>query len=923
MSISLLRTKLYQPPMRPAMIPRQRLVDKLNTGLWSNNGFERKLTLISAPAGFGKTTLVTEWVAGLRITPTDFDSKNQKKTNEPNPSSEISNNIAWLSLDEVDNDSERFLIYLIAALQVISPDIGLEAQVVLEAGAPLALDNALTLLVNDIATFARPLILILDDYHVIHTEAVNQLLVALLEHQPLNFHLVIVSRADPPLPLSRLRGRQQMLELRVHNLRFTEVETTAFLNQIMGLNLSPELIAALEQHTEGWIAGLQLAALSLQGCDDAEAFIQTFSGSNRYIIDYLVDEVLQCQPPGVRNFLAQTSVLDWLCAPLCDAVMGYDDTRSQDILDYLERNNLFLISLDDQRKWYRYHHLFADSLRTELNAAQLILFHQRAARWYEENDFLPRAIQHALTAPDFELAAELLGEAGREAKLWAGGDFKRYCAWVEMLPEAVRQAHPRLQLVFARALQITGELARAEQVLTKVSQALQAAPVLDLELTGITAMYQAQCLLERGELARAADLAHYAVTHLSESTQLNYARALSSLACIEYGLGHFIAATPRFTQVSHTSESPSLSMNAAECAARCLLLQGQLRVAQRMSEHLLTSARIKTTYNHLAAGAFATLSEIYYYQDTVERIQTCGEQAIELAQRMAPKAPLRAHEIWVNLQLARFRQIQGDENGAIKAIAQADQVASEISNTFYLELAQVRQMAFQLGYEHNIPPLLRVRTYPPVAFSYLVEYKRWIQVQLLLAQRHPQEALVILDELLDSALRDGRGLSVIELQVWRALIHHTLKQPTATTEALTQAVALAAPEDCMRVFLDVGPQLTSLLVQVRSVAPDFVTRLLLALETERHLSAAKSQSSHNKPPIGQPAPLNIQLEMLSEREIEILRLLDDGLSNHEISRKLFIGVGTVKWYLTNLYDKLDVANRTQAVGRARELGIVQ
>jgi LuxR family maltose regulon positive regulatory protein len=326
----------------------------------------------------------------------------------------------------------------------------------------------------------------------------------------------------------------------------------------------------------------------------------------------------------------------------------------------------------------------------------------------------------------------------------------------------------------------------------------------------------------------------------------------------------------------------------------------------------------------MAAGAFATLSEICYYQNTPDCVVTYGEQAIELAQRMVPQAPLRAHEIWVYLQFARLRQLQGDEVGAAEALTQADQVARGIGNTFYLELAQVRQTAFQLGRERDIPSLLRVRTYLPVAFRYLEEYKKWAQAQVLLAQHHLKEALAILDELVNVARRDGRGLSVIELQLWRALALYTLKQPAAVATALTEAVTLAAPKNCLRVFLDVSPALAGLLVQVRSVSPYFVDRLLLAFKPESARSKDQKPTGPSKTsPNLQRATLNLQLEALSEREIEILRLLSDGLSNQEIGQKLFIGVGTVKWYLTNLYGKLDVGNRTQAVTRARELDIVR
>lgn len=927
---ALLRTKLLVPPVRHDLVSRHRLLERLDTGLWSakdrqRETFGRKLTLISAPAGFGKTTLAAEWITGSEGT-----------------------QAGWLSLDGADSDPTRFLAYVVGALQNVVPDIGQESQVVLQAGALPALDDALVLLVNDIAAAAHPLMLVLDDYHAIHAEAVDRLVVTLLERQPPNFHLVIASRADPSLPLSRLRAQRQMLELRAFDLRFADAEVAAFLNQTMGLDLSTEAIAALEQRTEGWIAGLQLAALSMQGRDDAEAFIRAFSGSNRYIIDYLVDEVLRSQPPEVRSFLVQTSVLDYLCAPLCDAVMGYSapaavrdraphtswtgeataapgqeaSALSQGLLDYLERTNLFLLPMDDQREWYRYHQLFADSLQTELAPEQEPELHRRAARWYAENGYPARAVQHALAALDHDYAAELLGASGREAVLWAGGDFRQYRDWVEMLPKEIRQKHPRLQVVYARALQITGQLRRAEELLVGIVSALQAAPVVDDELLSMAKLYQSQCLLERGEIGCAFELVTYAVDHLSESTPLNRVRAQSGLACIEYGLGDFARATPRFLQISTSPESPSLALNAMECAARGLLLQGQLRAAQQVSEQMLVTTRTKTTYNHLAAGAFGTLAEVHYYQDVLDGIVAHGEQAVELARRMAPEAPLRAHEVWVYLQLARLYQVRGNEAGVAEALALADSVAHDIENAFYLELIQVREAAFRLGREHGIVALQKVRPYPAVAFAYLEEYRRWTEVQVLLRRHRPQDALSILDNLVERAQRDGRGLSVIELHLWRTLALHALKQMPAASAALTQALVLAAPEACLRIFLDTGPALATLLPLVRSAAPDFVDRLTVAFSDKGHSPKALEDPAPQRSRVDASKNPLLQFERLSEREIEILQLVAEGLSNQEIGRKLFIGVGTVKWYLTNLYGKLDVANRTQAVARARDLGIV-
>ena len=385
MSLPVLTTKLFIPQSRYKVVLRQHLIERLNDGLCRDKDQNRKLTLISAPAGFGKTTLVVVWVRQCE-TPA-----------------------AWLSLDEGDNDLTRFLTYLVAALQTIDEHLGDSVVGMLQSPQQPSSDLILTALFNEVANHSGDFILVLDDYHVIDSKAVDDALTFLLEHLPPQMHLVITTREDPNLPLARLRARDQLTELRATDLRFTPAEAAEFLNQVMGLNLSAEEVAALEARTEGWIAGLQLAALSMQGHQDVPGFIQAFAGDNRYIVDYLVEEVLQRQPEPVRNFLLQTSILDRLNGPLCDAVTGQQEGKAR--LEALERGNFFVVPLDDKRHWYRYHHLFADVLRVHLMAEQpdlVAALHRRASEWYEQNGSAADAIRHALAAEDFERAADLV-----------------------------------------------------------------------------------------------------------------------------------------------------------------------------------------------------------------------------------------------------------------------------------------------------------------------------------------------------------------------------------------------------------------------------------------------------------------------------------------------------------------------------------
>src|SRR5947199_8822846 len=427
----ILATKLYLPRLRPNVVSRPRLIERLNEGLY------RKLTLISAPAGFGKTTLVSEWVEG------------------------IERPIAWLSLDEGDNDPARFLTYLVAALQTIAATIGEGVLGVLQSSQPPPPEAILTALLNEITTLPDHFVLVLDDYHVIDAKAVDQAFTYLVEHLPPQMHLVIATREDPQLPLARLRARSHLTEVRAADLRFTASEAAEFLNQIMGLSLSAADIAALEDHTDGWIAGLQLAALSMQGHQDVPGFIRAFAGDHRYIVDYLVEEVLQRQPEPVRRFLLQTSILDRLNGSLCDAVTGQEEGSAR--LEALERGNFFVVPLDDKRHWYRYHHLFAKVLSVHLMAEQphqVATLHRRASEWYEHNGSTTNAIRHAMAAEDFERAADLV-ELAVPAMLRSRQE-ATLLGWLKALPDELVHVRPVLSAGYAGALLVSGELEGVE-----------------------------------------------------------------------------------------------------------------------------------------------------------------------------------------------------------------------------------------------------------------------------------------------------------------------------------------------------------------------------------------------------------------------------------------------------------------------------
>ncbi|MBA3473304.1 MAG: hypothetical protein H0T57_08795 [Rubrobacter sp.] len=531
MSTPILATKLYIPPPRPKVVLRPRLIERLNEGL------HRKLTLISAPAGFGKTTLVSEWVAGCE-----------------RPA-------AWLSLDEGDNDPTRFLAYLVAALRTIAADIGEGVLGVLQSPQPPPTESILTALLNEITTIPDDFVLVLDDYHVIDAKPVDNALAFLLEHLPPRMHLVIATREDPHLPLARLRVQGQLSELRAADLRFTPSEAAGFLNQVMGLNLSAEDIAALETRTEGWIAGLQLAAISMQGHKDAASFIESFTGSHHFVLDYLVEEVLQQQPESVQTFLLRTSILAHLCGPLCDAVLLDPSASGQETLEYIEHANLFLVPLDNERRWYRYHHLFAELLRQRLHQSttsstgdevgDVAELHSRASVWYEDNGLEIEAFQHAAAANDVERAARLIEGEGMPLQFRGAG--APVLNWLESLPKTALDARPSLWVTYASTLLFGGQHTAVEQTLQAAEAALQGTEPDEetRDLIGRIASMRATLAVIQNDVEtiitqsrRALEYLHRDNLLVRTATTWTLGYAYQLLGLTRFG-GHFLARPPQ------------------------------------------------------------------------------------------------------------------------------------------------------------------------------------------------------------------------------------------------------------------------------------------------------------------------------------------------------------------------------------------
>ena len=907
MPATLLQTKLYRPAPRPDLVPRARLRERLVAGLWTGDAFGRKLTLIAAPAGFGKTTLIAQ----LK----DEDGRQKDKI----PPSHF----CWLALDEADNDPARFLRYLVAAIQSALPDVGHAIPPLLEIGALPALEEALVSLINEIAAAAAPVILTLDDYHLIQSAEIEHLMTLLLDHQPPNLHLVIASRVDPALPLTRLRARGQLLELRARDLRFTEAEAAAFLTQTMGLDLLPAWIAALEARTEGWIAGLQLAALSLQGHDDPAAFIQAFSGSHRYVIDYLVDEVLRHQPPHIRDFLVQTAILERLCGPLCDALLKAEGETAPEalppstaILETLERANLFLIPLDDRRQWYRYHHLFADSLRATLDPEQQAALHRRAAEWFAAHGLPVEAVQHARATGDLAFMAAMIERAVQQPSAWSGGQLGILVSWLDALPDAMLDDYPALMLHVSRAFYLSGRIVQSERLLERAIQALQgrddeAAHTLLAQAD----IYRGALAVIQGDPHRAIAWVEAGLTRLPETAQHARARAYDVLATAYQHSGDARQAERYFLQAGALAQAAGvayLAINARCEAAQMQMLQGRLTEAAQTCEEAL---RVSSTPIPPQGLAWTFLGEIARERNELAAAEQCLQQGLALAQQ----GGLTDDVVMALGFLAWVKHNQGDAAGAQQLFAQFMRLIHTYQVPWLMQRAAAHQARFDLAQGRLDAARAWARAYQEARAAQTVAYMRDAEdltlARVLLTEGETRRAHAILETVIAEAQAAGRMRRVIEAQILAALAFHREGCMAEATRALRQAITLTAPERWLREFLEEGAALAALLPYVRDAAPAFVDALLALLP-----SAPVTIPTSAPPPTATPLP--IPGETLSERELEILRLLAEGHSNQEIGQTLYIGVGTVKWYLTHLYDKLDVSNRTQAVARARELGLL-
>ena len=897
----LLETKLHLPRWRRSLVARPRLSERLSRGA------ESALTLVSAPAGFGKTTLLAEWLAAA---PADGRS------------------VAWLSLDQRDNDPALFWTYLVAALKTAAPGVGESALSLLQPPEPPSEAGLVTLL-NDLDAISNDVVLVLDDYHVIDARDVQDGMAFLLEHLPPQIHLVIASRTDPALPLARLRGRGELVEIRAADLRFTPGEAAAYLNGVMGLVLTAADVAALEGRTEGWIAALQLAALSMQGREDVTAFINGFAGDDRYIVDFLAEEVLQRQPEHVQHFLLQTSILDRLSGPLCDAVTGQDGGKAK--LAALERGNLFLVPLDDRRQWYRYHQLFADVLHARLRDEQpagVPDLHRRASAWYEQNDEPSEAIRHALAAQDFERAADLVElaiPAMRRSRQEAA-----VLGWLELLPDEVVRVRPVLSVGFAGALLAGGEFEGVEARLRDAERWLDAPAaemvvVDDEEFRRLPAeieLYRAAQALVRSDgpgtvrhARRALELSP-ADEHLGRAS----AAALMGLAFwasgdLEAGYSGYAECMAGLRRAGHIADTFGCAIALADIRRT----QGRLGEAMRTYEQALQ--RVPEQSGPVLRGTadmYVGMSEIHRERDDMP----AATQQLLRSKELGEHIGLPQNRYRWRVAMARVREAEGDLGGALDLLNEAERlyVGDFFPNVRPVPALRARVRAAQGELGEALGWAREQDLSVDDDLSYLREFEHITLARVLLAryaaeraERSVQEATRLLERLLRAAEEGQRTGSVIEILVLQALAHQVRDDVPAALASLQRALTLAEPEGYVRIFADEGPPMASLLrvfakqgaaAKLR-IAPGYVRRLLAAV---------------NRTEDSTPASQGL-IEPLSERELDVLRLLGTDLGGPDIARELVVSLNTVRTHTKNIYAKLGVNNRRAAVRRAREIDL--
>jgi LuxR family maltose regulon positive regulatory protein len=928
----LLSTKLFLPPPRPNTVLRPRLMARLGEAL----RLRHSLTLVSAKAGAGKTTLVSAWLH------------------------EQERPAAWLSLDANDNDPRRFCGYLVAALRGLGIETGPPALGQSESPQMPPAENLVGEIINDLASSSTPFVLVLDDFHLIQSEWVHEAVGFLAEHQPPQMHLVLVTRVDPPLPLARFRGRGQVTEIRDHDLRFTGEEAAQFLNGVMELDLPAETVSSLEGRTEGWIAGLQMAAISMQGRkqDDLYAYIEAFGGTNRFILDYLMEEVLSQQEPAIQDFLMQTSILERMCGPLCDAVRSRFDNAAdgghaapegssgaraqngepavrdgQTILAQLERANLFVLPLDDERRWYRYHHLFADLLqsvlRHSLPAEDIRELHRRASRWHQDEGFVEEAMVHAIAAQDFERAASLIDE--NIISLVSRSEAPVLLGWIEKLPEGILLGHPLVDIYRAYTLALSGRPAEADPLLGNVEKRIDLDSPRASEYLAHIAAIRSYTANLWGDADRAIQMAVLAGQRLPQEHLIARSMVHYTLACTYFAvddMDHAIEASQSMLEIGKELDQLLMIVTALCDLASMNKVQGHLRQAKAyydrawrwLVEKKGVDSRVRCAYEVGWADSLLQWNQL----DAAYQHAAVG---IEYGRRFEAPSELT----WGYITMMRVLQAQGDVEGALAVLHDAEQVlqAHYVRQALRVEL-ETKRVALWLAAGDT------------ATASHWAEFcnggSEREQVALArvdLAEGRPSGAQELLERQRALAEADGRTGRLIEILGLLALAYDVQGWADEAVGALSQALSLARPEGYIRVFVDMGQPLLELLKRAVGIgtramfsesnrapsnrmADGYVRDLLGAFKRELEAQGSP-EGEEASPPF---AVAESQSFQLTERERDVLVLLAEGLSNKEIADRLVIAPSTVKQHLKNIYGKLDVHSRTQAVARGQELELL-
>ena len=891
----LLTTKLLIPTIRADIITRQHLIDLLKQSLF------RKITIVSAPAGFGKTTLIREWINQQRVS------------------------TAWLTLDELDNDPIRFLLYFIKALQAIDPNFGETLLEIIQSPQTQVNKPLLTLLINEIASaISIEFIYVLDDYHLAESPGINEIISFILDNLPPSMHLVVSTRSAPSLPVALLRGRGELLEIRQGDLRLTTEEAADFLSHGRGLQFTPDQVAALTTRTEGWISGLQMAVISMQGHENVSEFIQSFTGSNRYIFDYLIEEILDRQPGNIQDFLLKTSILERLSADLCNVMM--DQTDGQSILDYLERANLFIVPLDDDRHWYRYHQLFADLLQKQLLQKQpgvVQELHKRASIWFDKKGFSEVAITHALATGDYEFAADLL-EKNIPDMLGRGENLSLIEKIFGKLPEEFVRSRPILSIQQIWGMVFTGRLDEAEEKFREIENQ----PGIDKNklISGHIALIRALIANIRGDMESAISLAHRADELLPKDDMVvrGMIQFILGNGYLEIGkLNEAERACEQIKQFGIASNSLWTKTVAYHRLAQIEKLRGHLKEAQALCEELLHSAALRKAERYgFLCGIYFELGDVLRECNNLDSAREMVTEGLELSDSWG----IPTDHVSGNITLARICLAQADREGATAAIRKA-KIARDMGNIFRivqtkLDICQVQMWLQQENLndaslwadevEARLDDFDQDGDFDFISEMEFIGLARvWIATGTKGSKKSSlANANHLLSKLASSAQVSQRFYRLIEILALQAIVLDRLGDENKAFDVLEKSISLAQPEGCMRLFLDEGQNMQSILyrAQKKGVGLPYSKTLLGAFDVQTRKLPGSASTSLPEP--------------LSDREMEVLVLLPTKMTAAEMADNLIVAKSTVDTHIKHIYSKLGVNRRMEAVQRAKELGLL-